>query len=264
MKTISSSILIFLAFSSPTYATTSSTINISPENAHRIAEKIWNNECAGSVAGLTCWNNGENFASLGIGHFIWYPAVKKERFQESFPELLAFLEKEGIPIPSFLKNSPACPWISRDDFYKNIDSKEMTELRTFLFNTRDQQAIFIAQRLEKVLPGMIKDLSEKEKEKVTKIFLRLEKTPQGLYVLIDYLNFKGAGATPAEFYHGKGWGLLQVLQGIPSSSNNVIADFVVSAKKVLKERIDNSPPDRNEQRWLNGWFNRIDTYAVPD
>ena len=26
----------------------------------------------GTISGLTSWNVGENFASLGIGHFIWY------------------------------------------------------------------------------------------------------------------------------------------------------------------------------------------------
>jgi hypothetical protein len=28
----------------------------------------------GSITGLTTWNAGEEFPSLGIGHFIWYPA----------------------------------------------------------------------------------------------------------------------------------------------------------------------------------------------
>ena len=250
----------FIHFKSLSCALPPSTINISAENAHRIAEKIWKNECAGTIEGLTCWNKGENFASLGIGHFIWYPPGKKERFQESFPELLAFLEKQGSPLPPFLKNNVACPWSSREAFYENIESPEMSVLRAFLFDTKDLQAIFIAQRLERALPGMIKDLPEKEKERVTKVFLKLEKSPKGLYALIDYLNFKGAGATPSESYQGKGWGLLQVLQGISPSSKDLVADFVVSAKDVLRERIANSPSERNEQRWLNGWFNRIDTY----
>lgn len=235
-------------------------LNISAENAHKIAEKIWKNECAGTIEGLTCWNKGENFASLGIGHFIWYPPGKKERFQESFPELLVFLEKQGTLLPPFLKNNQGCPWSSRDDFYQNINSQEMVVLRKFLFDTKDLQAIFIAQRLEKALPGMIKDLPENEKQEVTQKFLLLENTPQGLYALIDYLNFKGGGTTPSESYQGQGWGLLQVLQGIPASSKNIVNDFVASAKITLKQRVDNSPPERNEKRWLKGWLNRVDTY----
>lgn len=252
---------LFLSFvlTSACIATNLSAINISDENAHRIAEKIWKNECAGTVQGLTCWNKGENFASLGIGHFIWYPAGKKEGFQESFPELLSFLEKQGRPLPPFLKNDDCCLWKSRDDFYAAIDSPEMNALRKFLLDTKDLQAIFIAQRLEKILPGMVKNLSVKDKEHVTKVFLSLENDSKGLYALIDYLNFKGAGSTPSESYQGKGWGLLQVLQGT-KASENVVAAFVASAKRVLIQRVDNSPPERNEQRWLKGWLNRVDTY----
>lgn len=251
-------ILLILFFSGLTVKLMA--VNISAENAHRIAEKIWKNECAGTVEGLTCWNKGENFASLGIGHFIWYPPGKKERFQESFPELLSFLTKQGIILPSFLNNNPACPWKSREEFYEAIASPEMQTLRKFLFDTKDLQAIYIAQRLEKSLPGMVKDLPLSEKEKVSQIFLCLENNPKGLYALIDYLNFKGAGTTSSESYQGKGWGLLQVLQGIPVSSKNMVADFVTSAKDVLKERVEHSPPERNEHRWLKGWQNRIDTY----
>jgi len=40
-----------------------------------IGKKIWQNECACSVDGLTTWNAGEEFPSLGIGHFIWYTRV---------------------------------------------------------------------------------------------------------------------------------------------------------------------------------------------
>ncbi|HEV8051753.1 MAG TPA: hypothetical protein VGP47_04600 [Parachlamydiaceae bacterium] len=236
-----------------------SAVNISAENAHKIAEKIWKNECAGTVQGLTCWNKGENFASLGIGHFIWYPPGKKEGFQESFPELLCFLEKQGFPLPPFLKNNDCCLWNTRDDFYAAIDSPEMNILRKFLLDTKDLQAIFIAKRLEKTLPGMVKNLSNPDKEHVTKTFLSLENNSQGLYALIDYLNFKGSGSTPSESYSGKGWGLLQVLQGT-KASDNVITAFVASAKRVLIQRVDNSPPERNEQRWLKGWLNRVDTY----
>ena len=107
---------------------------------------------------------------------------------------------------------------------------------------------------------MIKDLPENEKQQVTRKFLLLENDSRGLYAIIDYLNFKGGGGTPSEFYQGKGWGLLQVLQGIPPSSKNIVADFVTSAKDVLRQRIENSPPERNEQRWLKGWLNRVDTY----
>lgn len=253
-KTLLLNFLIFL-LSTSIYG-----LSISQENAHKISLKIWKNECGGTTQGLTCWNAGENFASLGIGHFIWYPKGKKEGFQESFPELLTFFESQGVKRPHFLYDSQYCPWTSRNDFYEKINSSEMEELRKFLFDTKDLQAMFIIHRLEKTLPALAKGLSNHEKKHITNVFLSLEKTPNGLYALIDYLNFKGAGVSTSESYQGKGWGLLQVLQGIPSSSTDVVADFVTSAKAILIERVRNSPPERNEQRWLKGWLNRLDTY----
>ena len=66
-------------------------IELSRAEASRIAKKIWQNECAGTVEGLTSWNAGENFASLGIGHFIWYPKGVRGHFEESFPGLVSFV-----------------------------------------------------------------------------------------------------------------------------------------------------------------------------
>src|SRR3954471_11898455 len=59
----------------------------------RIGKRIWQNECGGSVDGLTSWNSAENFASLGIGHFIWYPAGVEGPFEESFPKMVAWFSQ---------------------------------------------------------------------------------------------------------------------------------------------------------------------------
>ena len=198
--------------------------------------------------------------SLGIGHFIWYPKGKIDRFQEGFPPLLSFLKNEKVSIPKWLQNADACPWNSRDEFYKQINSPRMNELRQFLFDTRNLQAVFIANRLEKTLPQMTEKLSPQEIEKITVIFNKLASDPQGLYALIDYVNFKGEGTSPAETYKGQGWGLLQVLQGIPISSKNVVTDFIESAKKILALRVQNARPEKQEEKWLKGWMNRLETY----
>lgn len=235
--------------------------SISPEDTQKLAEKIWKNECGGSLEGLTHWGERENFPSLGIGHFIWYPAGKKDRFKETFPDLLLFLQKEGTVLPAWLKTAQGCPWNNREEFYSQIKTPHMQQLRQFLFDTKNLQALFIAARLEQALPQMIEKLSPPEKEKITTTFNRLAKDPQGLYALIDYVNFKGEGITLTETYQGQGWGLLQVLQGIPSSSQNIVADFVESAKKVLSQRVQNAPPEKHEEKWLKGWFNRLETYT---
>ena len=238
-------------------------LSISPQDASKIGERIWKNECAGTIEGLTNWKKGENFASLGIGHFIWYPAGKKEHFEETFPALLQFFLKEDVTLPNWLKADAGCPWNSRNSFYEDIHSSKMESLRQFLLDTRSLQAIFIANRLEAALPQILESCSQVEKAKISNLFHRLAKDADGLYALIDYLNFKGTGTSPKESYKGQGWGLLQVLQHIPSSSKQPLVDFVETAKAILKQRVQNSPPDRHEEQWLKGWFNRLDTYVSP-
>ncbi len=68
-------------------------IELSRADASRIGRKIWQNECAGTVSGLTSWNAGEKFASLGIGHFLWYPKGERGPFEESFPDLVALRQQ---------------------------------------------------------------------------------------------------------------------------------------------------------------------------
>ncbi len=235
-------------------------ISVSFEDASKIGEKIWENECDGTLEGLTHWKKGENFASLGIGHFIWYPIGKREQFYETFPSLLQFCLKEKVTLLNWLKTSPGCPWDSRESFYEDIHSQKMENLREFLFETRSLQAIFIASRLENILPSMLENCCEMERNKIIYLFYNFAKNAEGLYVLIDYLTFKGSGTSPQESYNGQGWGLLQVLQRFPQYSEEPLVDFVNTAKEILSERVQNAPPERQEKQWLEGWFNRLDTY----
>ncbi len=237
-------------------------LTISPQMADQIGEKIWKNECGGKFEELTHWKKGENFASLGIGHFIWYSKNQRERFEETFPDLIDFLQKRGAPLPDWLKTTKECPWSSREEFYEKIQSPKMKSLRSFLYETRALQAIFIANRLEKAFTALIEKCPEKDQSKIRAIFQRLSEEPNGLYALIDYLNFKGAGTSPSETYQGQGWGLLQVLQDMPAVSENTLRDFVHSAKEVLRRRVESAPPERNEGQWLKGWFNRLDSYTA--
>ncbi len=238
-------------------------ISISTYDANKVGERIWKNECGGTVEGLVHWNKGESFPSLGIGHFIWYTSGQKELFQQTFPDLLAFLHLQGATFPIWLKVSSDCPWNSREEFVSDVNSSKINSLRQFLFETRGLQAIFMANRLKNILPDLISNCSIDEKKKINIRFALLVKDPNGLYALMDYLNFKGAGIAPSESYKGQGWGLLQVLLHAPSSSNYSLRDFVEAAKYVLTLRVQNSPPERNEGKWLSGWLNRLDTYLLP-
>lgn len=247
-----------------TLALPAGAIELSRAEASRIAKKIWQNECAGTVEGLTSWNAGENFASLGIGHFIWYPTGVRGPFEESFPDLVRFVGKRGAPLPLVaVRNPDGCPWKSRAEFSAARESAEMKELRRFLVDTVDLQAQFLVQRLQQALPKMLAGTPAAARAHVQQQFERVASTPQGCYALVDYVNFKGEGVLDSERYHGQGWGLLQVLQGMNGNEDGPAAAraFSASARQVLTQRVKNSPPARNESRWLAGWLQRINSYA---
>jgi hypothetical protein len=244
-------------------------INLSPSDTRRIGKKIWQNECNGTVAGLTSWNSGENFASLGIGHFIWYPKGQRGPFEESFPKFLRFARNNRALLPVGLQHhteadpgAAGCPWNSRAEFYQASQTVRMKELRQFLATTVDLQTAFMVERLQQALPKMLAEAPPAERASVQQRFDRVAHSPNGCYALVDYVNFKGEGVLATERYAGQGWGLLQVLEGMSkaSSGREAVKEFAESAKKVLTNRVRNSPPERNESRWLQGWLDRINTY----
>lgn len=237
-----------------------SEVNLSRADASRIGQRIWQNECGGTVAGLTSWNAGEDFASLGIGHFIWYPKNQRGPFEESFPALVTVLSAHGATLPPVVKENRDCPWNSRAQFQAAQNSAEMKQLRQFLAGTIDLQALFLVQRLESSLPKMLREAPPAEREHIAARFRALAATRQGAYVMIDYVNFKGEGTLATERYHGEGWGLLQVLQNMRDSA---LDEFAASAKTVLRRRVANSPPARGEARWLKGWLSRVENYRAP-
>jgi len=238
-------------------------VHISDADAKRIGKRVWQNESNGSIAGLTAWNGGENFASLGIGHFIWYPQGVRGPFEESFPMFLAFARERRAPVPAWLENSPPCPWKSRAEFSSAQNSAQMRELRQFLANTVDLQAQFLITRLQQSLAKMLSEAAPAERENVERQFARVASTAHGCYALVDYVNFKGEGVLQSERYRGEGWGLLQVLKGMHGTDGGAAAtrEFSNSAAAILRRRVQNSPPERHEARWLPGWLNRVRTYS---
>lgn len=236
---------------------TSQTAGISDADALKIGKRIWQNECAGTIPGLTSWNAGEDFASLGIGHFIWYHANHRGPFEESFPKLAEFLGRNGVDVPKWMRGE--CPWTSRADFIAAADSPRMKQLRQMLASTIALQAKFCAQRLERALPAMLEAAPRKHRERIRENFHRVAAQPMGMYALIDYVNFKGEGTKASETYNGQGWGLLQVLEAMKGGPP--LSAFSQAADEVLTRRVANSPKTRNEAKWLPGWRNRVKTYA---
>lgn len=236
---------------------------ISPsEMKSKIAARIWKNECGGTVNGLVSWNKGEEFPSLGIGHFIWYPAGVKGRFEESFPGFVRFAESKGVRVPPEARGK--APWPDRGSFINSDRPGGVAgKLRNWLASTTSLQADYIIGRSVAALPRL--EAASSSSKVVRARYGAVASTPHGMYALIDYVNFKGEGVNPDERYAGQGWGLLQVLEGMRHSQPGPAAakEFAESAKRVLSRRVQNSPAARGERRWLAGWMNRCDTYSKP-
>jgi hypothetical protein len=229
-----------------------------------IGNLIFQNECAGKNEYLVTWNKGEEFMSLGIGHFIWYPTGKRGIFEEGFPLLLEYLKKEKVEIPEWLSKNSTCPWQTREEFFEKIESKEVKELQSLLLSTKAEQAEFIVERLNSALPELLKSTRREKKEKVSMLFKKMIERPASTYVIIDYINFKGLGTSLKERYNGQGWGLLQILENMEDAEaeNSLILSFVESAELVLEKRVRNAPVERGEERWLKGWTNRVRGYLL--
>jgi len=226
-----------------------------------IGKKIWQNECAGTVAGLTSWNEGEDFPSLGIGHFIWYVPGRPGPFDESFPSMIRYLAGQGVKVPAWITAAKGSPWTSRSQFLAEQNSARMKELRQLLANNIGHQTGFIIQRLENSLPKM-KALTKKaaDQQRLEQNFYAVASSRAGVYSLIDYVNFKGEGTKDTETYNGQGWGLRQVLLEMRPNPVPANHEFSEAAKRTLQRRVKNSPPARGENRWLNGWMNRCEGY----
>jgi hypothetical protein len=238
-------------------AAQASTAALSDSQALEIGRRIWKNECAGTVSGLTSWNKGEEFPSLGIAHFIWYPAGRTGPFEESWPGLARFLKTQGAPIDDWMLG--ACPWKNRDAFMADLDGPRLTALRGMLSKTVAAQARYATMRMEAALPKMLAATTPAQRAKIETNFRRVAAELLGFYALMDYVNFKGEGVNPAERYNGQGWGLLQVLETMPATGK-ALPEFARAADAVLTRRVQNAPPARNEAKWLPGWRNRLQTY----
>ena len=231
-----------------------------------LGEQIYSNECNANFECLTSWNSGEDFPSLGIGHFIWFRADQQSTFEETFPQLIEFMNTKNAPVPPWLneKSDPNSPWTSRKNFYANFDSRKMKELRNFLAQQKALQVEFIVLRFNQTLNQIVLDFPESVRSKIEDIIRTLISSQDslGLYALIDYVHFKGTGLSQKERYLGHGWGLRQVLNEMLQKPVT-IPSFVESAEKVLARRVINAPIERNERQWIAGWSKRLKTYLPP-
>jgi len=244
-------------------------LTISPQIALPIGVKIWFNESGGSIMGLTAWNDGEDFASLGIGHFVWQPYANRKRasFNAGFPKLIRYIEKRGgANIPTWLRGNLYCPWDSREEFLRDQYSPRMIELRNFLQQTIPIQAECMVKHLEEILPDLLASTPPEDRSFIYHKFHTLTRTPSGIYALVDYLNFKGPGVSNSRRNYEHGSGLLHVLKGMkfaPPGATPLQA-YTWAAKNALIRKVEQAPSTAHHERWLSGWFNRVNTYLEGD
>lgn len=233
---------------------------LSPLELRILGKRIFNNEGAGNIDNLVHWNDGEDFASLGIGHFTWYPANREARFGNTFPELLDYIRERGIKIPTWLPRD--APWNTREELIKAKNTPEVQELNKWLYQTHLFQVRFIVDRTRKAIPKIVDYTTDELRPNVINNLNAIVNTPGGWYAIIDYINFKGEGLNRAGGYNSQNWGLLQVLEEMQLTppGEQALHKFADSAIRVLERRVKNSPPDNNEQRWMAGWSNRVNSY----
>jgi hypothetical protein len=271
-------------------ASSAGAVDLTPEQERLIGRRIWLNEGGGKAQFLTHWNDNEAFASMGIGHFIWYPSGAGGDFVESFPPLTQFLRENGRALPAWT-NGP-CPWNTKEAFFADFDKPRLAQLRARLAEPElvSLQTRFIIRRLERSLAAMLAAAPEEERAAIEARFRRVLADPVGAYALIDYVNFKGEGTAAGERYpdeSGKGWGMLQALELMDdAATGRAHAAFADGALRSLRRRVELCPlpgspayerrrrenrrlPDcAKEREWLGdaqpprGWAKRIDTYRA--
>lgn len=239
---------------------------LSQNELRAIGQQIFVNEGGGNIRNLVHWNVGEDFASMGIGHFTWYPSGRRQSFGNTFPDLLDYMGNRGVQLPGWLQQArhSGAPWRSRGELLAARNSSQVRELQNLLYNTREIQAEYIVGRASRAMPRLIKTSSSQKRSHVANNLNAVANTPGGWYALIDYVNFKGEGLVGSG-YRGKSWGLRQVLEEMRPSQpgQQALHEFADAAMRVLQRRVRNSDPRRNEARWLPGWRNRVNTYRNP-
>ncbi len=238
--------------------------DLSPAELQAIGDQIFKNEGGGNVENLVHWNDGENFASMGIGHFTWYPAGTPARFGNTFPELLNYMQAKGVQLPGWLQQTgfAGAPWTTKSQLMQAKRSPQVQELQNLLYETRLLQAQYIVDRTRRAMPKLVESSPEPTRSRISGNLNAVANTPGGWYALIDYTNFKGEGLNRSGGYNGQNWGLLQVLEEMRpvQPGQGALHEFADAAMRVLERRVRNSPPANNEQRWLAGWANRVNTY----
>ena len=227
-----------------------------------IGIKVWQNECdiwgrPGKVThdmkkGIASWE--ADYALIGIGQCIWYPADENKNFQEDWPRVAQALKDKGYPIEDWMLG--ACPWNNSEEFFADFNGDRLRSLRKMLAKKAliIEQTRCIATRLDESLDKMKAAIDREscitdEEKTVLKQMLSdhfyqvaTDHYPRGLYALMDYVHFKGEGVLPTETINGVGWGLRQLLEEMHENTvakKGPVAAFVDAAIAMFPSRKTN-------------------------
>jgi hypothetical protein len=248
----------------------SSIHSISHSEMSWLGDKIYQNECASKPENLTFWGEGEDFPSMGIGHFIWFTGEGGEPFYETFPAMFEYVAQFKSPPSWMVELSPfVSPWKSKRAFDNSLHSARLIELKQWLLSTRGHQAQFIVNQFSVRFENALLSLDKQRGKQYQKIINRMLAFKLGRFALIDYVNFKGLGNIN-EQYQGEQWGLISVLDSMLArdieidkiTDTQLLKALIDSAKLRLKLRVKLAPKERMENRWLKGWYKRLDGYVV--
>lgn len=232
-----------------------------------IGDQIFKNETGGRIDQLVHWNLREDFAAMGIGHFTWYPSGRSQRFGNTFPGLLDYLQNNGVQLPAWVQRArfEGAPWRNRAQLMAAKNTPEIKQFSRLLYNTRHLQAKYIMDRAMRAMPKLVKKTPPHLRGQVASNLNAVANSRGGRYVLVDYVNFKGEGLNRTGGYKGKNWGLLQVLEEMRpvGPGQQALNEFADASMRVLERRVRNSNTSRNERKWLPGWRNRTNTYRNP-
>ncbi len=132
---------------------------LTPYELNKIADQIYKNETGGNPKYLMYWSPSENFASLGYGHFIWYPAGEPQKFDQTFPDMIQYYIDNKVNIPQWLKEQKdkGIPWANRKEFERaRKTDKRFKELENIILNTKMLQTKFFFDRVVDAIPEIVK------------------------------------------------------------------------------------------------------------
>lgn len=164
--------------------------SVSEEELSKISERLYQNVTDGNANHIVQWNNKQQSLHLGFG-FVWYPQMSDNGSKSTFPSYLRYLQNQQVPLPIWLMNAvqTGAPWSTRASFERSKNDSEMRELRRILQTTKELQALFLLDRLQKNTPRIVQQASARERERLIYNLQAMRKAKGGLYPLLDYVSF---------------------------------------------------------------------------